>query len=96
MIISKGITKGEVLTLKLTSGEELVARLEEETDTQYKVSKPMVLTGTTQGIGMMPYLFTSDPKKDIPINKYAVTVAVPTEKSYADQYTESTTSIKLV
>lgn len=96
MIISKGIAKGEVITLKLTSGEELVARLEEETDQNYKVSKPMVLTGTSQGIGMMPYLFTSDPQKDIPINKNSVTVAVPTEKSYADQYTQSTTSIKLI
>ena len=96
MLIDKGVTKGEVITIKLTSGEELVARLEEETDTHYKLTKPMVLTGTAQGLGMMPYLFTSGVSKDVPLNKSAISVVMPTEKDYADQYTQSTTSIKLV
>ena len=33
MLIDKGVSAGEVVTLKLTSGEELVARLNEETAT---------------------------------------------------------------
>ena len=40
MLIDKGVSAGEVVTLKLTSGEELVARLNEETATHYKLSKP--------------------------------------------------------
>jgi hypothetical protein len=45
---------------------------------------------------MVPYLFTVDPEKDIPLNKSTVTVIAPTEKSAADQYIQSTTGIKLV
>ena len=30
MLINRGVTSGEVVTIKLTSGEELVARLDEE------------------------------------------------------------------
>ena len=63
MLIDKGVTIGEVVTLKLTSGEELVAKLEEETATYYKLSRPMVIGMGQKGPGLMPYLFTVDPKK---------------------------------
>lgn len=96
MLIDKGVTAGEVVTLKLTSGEELVAKLVEETVSHYKLAKPLVLTASHQGIGMVPYLFTVDPTKDIPLNKSTVTVIAATEKSAADQYIQSTTGIKLV
>jgi hypothetical protein len=45
MLIDKGVTSGEVVTIKLTSGEELVARLDTETDTFVKLSKTMVQIG---------------------------------------------------
>lgn len=96
MLIDKGIVLGEIITFKLSSGEELIAKIEDNKPLDYVVSKPMVLTATAQGIGMIPYLFTVDQTKNIPINKSLVVVAIPTEKSYADQYIQSTTSIKLL
>lgn len=95
MLIDKGVSAGEVITLKLTSGEELVARLDEETETHYKLSKPMVIGMGQQGPGLMPYLFTVSPEKVIPLLKTTVTVAVPSDKIFADQYMQSTTGIKL-
>jgi uncharacterized alpha/beta hydrolase family protein len=95
MLIDKGVSTGEVITLKLTSGEELVARLDEETETHYKLSKPMVIGMGQQGPGLMPYLFTVSPEKVIPLLKTTVTVAVPSDKVFADQYMQSTTGIKL-
>jgi hypothetical protein len=65
MLIDKGVTQGEVITLKLTSGEEIVAKLVEETDTYYKLSKPMVIGMGQKGPGLMPYLFTVNPDKDV-------------------------------
>lgn len=96
MLIDKGVSPGEVVTIKLTSGEELIAKLVEETTTHYKLSKPMVLSMAQNGIGMFPYLFTVDADKDIPLAKNTVTVVVSSAKSAADQYTESTTNIKLL
>jgi hypothetical protein len=95
MLIDRGVSTGEVITLKLTSGEELVARLDEETETHYKLSKPMVIGMGQQGPGLMPYLFTVSPEKVIPLLKTTVTVAVPSDKVFADQYMQSTTGIKL-
>jgi uncharacterized alpha/beta hydrolase family protein len=96
MLIDKGVSAGEVITLKLTSGEELVARLEAETDTHYKLVKPMVIGMGERGPGLMPYLFTVAPDKTIPLLKSTVTVVVSSDKVFADQYIQNTTNIKLV
>jgi len=96
MLIDKGVTAGEVITLKLTSGEELVAKLAEETATHYKLSRPMVIGMGQQGPGLMPYLFTVNPEKEVKLLKSTVTVAEATDKTFADQFIESTTGIKLV
>jgi hypothetical protein len=96
MIIDKGITAGEVITLKLTSGEELVARLVEDAISFYKISKPFVIGHTPNGPGLMPYLFTVSPDKDIKLLKTAITVAEATDKQFADQYLQSTTGISIV
>jgi hypothetical protein len=95
MLIDKGITAGEVITLKLTSGEELVAKLIEDAETYYKLSRPMVIGMGQQGPGLMPYLFTVHPDKEVKLNKATVTIAEATDKGFADQFIQSTTGIKL-
>ncbi len=96
MLIDKGVTVGEVITLKLTSGEELVAKLVEETDAYYKLSHPQVIGMGPQGPGLMPYLFTVSPDKEVKLLKKTVTVAEATDKQFADQFIQQTTGIKLV
>jgi hypothetical protein len=95
MLIDKGVSVGEVVTLKLTSGEELVARLVEDGVLHYRLSKIMVLSMTPQGIGMMPYLFTVHPDKEIKLLKSTVTVIESSDKQFADQYLQGTTGIAL-
>jgi hypothetical protein len=96
MLIDRGVTAGEVITIKLTSGEELVAKLVEETSTHYKLSRPMVIGMGSKGPGLMPYLFTVHPDKEVKLNKSVVTVVEATDKQFADQFIQSTTGIKLV
>ena len=96
MLISKGVTVGEVITLKLTSGEELIAKLLEEADTYYTLSKPMVIAMGNHGPGLMPYLFTVSPDKDIKLLKATVTVVEATDETFAKQFLESTSKIKLM
>jgi len=95
MLIDKGVSAGEVVTIKLTSGEEIVAKLVEETATHYKLSKPAVIGMGQKGPMLMPYLFTVNQEKDIKLSKVTVTVCEASDKAFADQYIESTTSIKL-
>lgn len=95
MLIDKGVSVGEVITLKLTSGEEIVAKLVEETDTYYKLKHPQVIGMGPKGPGLMPYLFTVSPDKEVKLLKGTVTLAEATDKAFADQFVEATTGIKL-
>jgi hypothetical protein len=95
MFISKGFAEGEVVTLKLTSGEEIVAKLVEDGPLHYKLKNPQVIGMGPKGPGLMPYLFTVSPDKEIRLQKSTVTVAEPTDKQFADQFIESTTGIAL-
>jgi len=95
MLISKGIAEGEVITLKLTSGEEIVAKLVEDGTVYYKLSKPMVIAMGAKGPGLMPYLFTVNPNADVKLQKSTVTVAEATDEQFAKQFLESTTGIAL-
>jgi hypothetical protein len=96
MLIDKGVSVGEVITFKLTSGEELVAKLIDDGTAYYKLSRPMVIGMGQQGPGLMPYLFTVHPDKEVKLNKSVVAMAEATDKQFADQFIQSTTGIKLV
>lgn len=96
MLIDRGVTEGEVVTFKLTSGEEIVAKLVEDAVSYYKLGRPMVIGMGAQGPGLMPYLFTVHPDKEVKLNKNVVAMAEATDKQFADQFIQSTTGIKLV
>jgi len=96
MLIDRGVCEGEVITFKLTSGEELVAKLVEDGAAYYKLSRPMVIGMGQKGPGLMPYLFTVHPDKDVKLNKSVVAMAEATDKQFADQFIQSTTGIQLV
>ena len=93
MIIDKGVSINEVVTIKLTSGEELIATLVEERDQFIKVAKPRVLAQGQNGIGMVPYLFTVDPDRSVKLTRATIVVLEPTDKESAAQYTTATTGL---
>lgn len=95
MLIDKGMTPGEVISMKLVTGEEVIGKMVEENSHGIKISKPMSLSMSPQGVGLIPFLFTVNPEKEITINYGAIVVQAVTDKQFADQYIQSTTGIKL-
>ena len=61
MIIEAPYKVGDTVSFKLSSGEEIIARLIEETGTTYKLGKPMVLIAQQQGLGLAPFMFSVSP-----------------------------------
>lgn len=96
MLINKGFSQGETITIKMITGEEILARFQEETDKGFKINRPMVLSASQQGIGMMPYLFTVHPDQDITLNYTSVVLATLTDPDFAKQYIQATSGIKIV
>lgn len=95
MIIETPYKAGDTVTIKTTAGEEIVARLVEDTDKTVKVHKPMAIMATAQGLGLGPFAFTISPNIDVVLNKNAVLMIAKTEKDMASQYIQSTTGLTL-
>lgn len=89
MLVENEIKPGQIVTIKLTSGEEIIAKLEENTSTTLKVSRPVVLTMTQNGLGMAPYLFTVDIDTLVRIDKKVLVVLEQTETEASEQYTKA-------
>jgi hypothetical protein len=95
MLIDKGVSEGEIVSIKTAGGEELIAKLVEDGSTYYKLSKPMSLSMGPQGIGMIPFMLTANHDKDLKLQKSIVSAVEATDKQFADAYIQQTTGIKL-
>jgi hypothetical protein len=96
MLLDKELKQGDVLTIKMTSGEEIIGRFHEETITHMVLVKPHMLIPSANGqLGMAPALFSADPAENVRVNKSAIAIQTKTVKDLADQYISSTTGLKL-
>jgi hypothetical protein len=86
----------QVYTIKIANGDEIVARVTQETDTTYAVTKPLTVVPGPHGINMMNSLFTADPDKLVTINKQQISLIAPSREEVCDSYLEATTGIKPV
>jgi len=95
MLIEAPYKNGDTVSVTTVAGEEIVARLVDENGETLTVTKPMALTATQQGIGMVPFSFTVSPDSKLSLNKNTLVFIAKTDESTAKQYIESTTNIKL-
>ena len=93
MLIQAPYKINDVISVKLQTGEELVCKLIEESDTHLKVKTPLTLVMSQQGLGMQQYMFTTDPDQPISIAKDKIIVVQKTRKDFSDTYTERTSGL---
>lgn len=85
----------EVYTLKLNSGEELVSKITSVSDTDVGLHDPLSVAPGPQGVGLIPSLFTADPKGDTRLNKNSIAIYALADASIKSKYIEATTGIKI-
>jgi hypothetical protein len=95
MLLQKPHAKGDIVTIKLTSDTEIITRFVSQDDNGITFEKPMAVSITPQGLGLMPWLFSADASKEITIANTQVFCTMDTLKDLADQYVEGTTGITL-
>ena len=95
MLISKKFKENDVISLKVSSGEEVIGRYLREDDAYFYITKPNVLMMNGQGMGMVPYMFTVNPDQDYAISKSSVITLSTTDGDVAKQYLSKTSGIAL-
>lgn len=89
---------GDVITLKMSSGEELIGCYIGEDNNTYTIDRPVTLTvGPKGGPALTPYLMTVAPHnaRNLKINKLLVVTTATTEKELADQYRSALSGIQV-
>jgi len=95
MLIDIPYKNGDVVSIKLTSGEEMIGRLVEEKSDKVIIEKPRMITMMEQGLGLGPFMFSVGVDQKAVINMHTVTCITKTHVDFSKQYTEGTTGIKL-
>ena len=94
MLIDKGLSTGDIVSIKLSNGDEIIGRLESESVNEVRIERPLAITLGPQGLGMMPWMFLS--AKDVyTLQKIHIYAMQPSKKEAADQYMQGTTGIAL-
>ena len=96
MLVNNKYEKDQVVSFKIMNGDELVAKIVEETDDAYIISKPTTVMPSQQGLGLMQSLFTSDLNKNIRLSKHHVMMHAPTVKDVENHYIKTVTGIEPV
>ncbi len=89
------IKTDEVYTLKLNSGEELIAKVKGIEGNELIVAEPVSIAPGPQGMGLVPSMFTADPKGEYRLNTNSISIYAVTDASVKNKYVEATTGIKL-
>ena len=93
MLIEKPYEVNDVVSIKLSSGEELIGKLVEEGPEVVTLAKPLMLSMTQKGMGLAPYMFTVNPESTIKFNHKNIITIVKTMDTMAKQYIQSTTGL---
>ena len=95
MLLDKPIKKNDIISLKLLTGEEVIAQFQEEKDNNLIVSKASIVAANPQGgLGLVPWMMSALPER-VELNKATIITSSLTAKEIADKFIEATTSIQL-
>ena len=85
----------QVYTFKMNSGEEMVAKVTQSGGDWITLEEPVSIAPGPQGMGLVPSLFTADPREEIRLNTNSVSLVSKTDDSVKMKYLEATTGIKV-
>lgn len=85
----------QVYTFKMNSGEEMVAKVKHSGGDWITLEEPVSIAPGPQGMGLVPSMFTADPKEEIKLNTNSVSLVSKTDESVKLKYLEATTGIKV-
>ena len=102
MLVNTKIAKNDVVSVKLSNGDEIVAKIVEIDANTLIVSKPLLMVLTQDprtgqpGIQMAPFwLMGSDPQSTYPINRSHTIVVVKANRDVVKNYLSQTTGLEI-
>jgi hypothetical protein len=96
VLVTNKYEKDTVVSFKILNGDEIVARVVDETDDAFVINKPTTVMPSQKGLGLIQSLFTSEVEKNIRLSKQHVMMHSPTVKDVENHYIKTVTGIEPV
>lgn len=93
MLKVESFKKGDVVSVKLISGDEIVTKISDVTEDSYAFDRPVTLSITQQGMGLVPFMMTAEISKAFVIGKDKVITMVEPQEAIRGEYVKATTGI---
>ena len=85
-----------VVAFKLVNGDEIIAKVIDNSMTGWTITRPCTVVPSPQGIGLMQSMFTADINKNIELRTEHVMLHAPVVKEMENHYIQTTTGIQPV
>ena len=95
MLVSQKYASGDVVSFKMVNGDELVAKVLEETDAGFSVSAPCTVMPAQQGLGLMQSLFSAREDAKVFLSKQHVMFHAESLEQMKAHYLKTTTGIEI-
>jgi hypothetical protein len=96
MLVTNKYAKDDIVSFKLVNGDEIVAKIVEEGDDGFVISKPCTVMPSQKGIGLIQSIFTSDLDKNINLDKKHVMMHAGSLKDIETHYIKTTTGLDII
>jgi hypothetical protein len=96
MLVSRGYQEGDIVSFKLTNGDEIVARIVDAGPNGFEIAKPCTVMPSPQGMGLIQSLFTADADVNVVLQTEHVIMHAPSIDQMQKHYIKTTTGIEPV
>jgi hypothetical protein len=96
MLVSQKYASGDVVSFKMVNGDELVAKVLEETDAGFSVSAPCTVMPSQQGLGLMQSLFSAREDCKVFLSKQHVMFHAESLEQMKAHYLKTTTGVEII
>ena len=95
MLVNQKYTSGDVVSFKLVNGDEIVAKVSEETDQGFALATPCTVVPSQQGLGLIQSLFSAREDAKVFLSRQHVMFHAESLEQMKAHYLKTTTGIDI-
>jgi hypothetical protein len=92
-MLKQKLNKDDVVVFRTVGSDEVIATMVEETDTAYRVKKPLALAMTAKGVGMTQFMIMADKESEFEFQKNTIITVGKANSQAKDAYAQSISNI---
>ena len=93
MLKEKTYEKGDIVTVYLQTGQEILGKLDSEDDNYIVITKPLTIAMGPKGAAFQTFTITGDSENNVYFKQEKVITMLKTRKETTDAYTQATSTI---